>query len=235
MIRLEGVHAGIGTVEILSDITLTAGEGRLVTVIGANGAGKTTLLRVISNLLAPTAGTVLFDGKPVSDRAPHLLARNGLVHVPQGRQIIPTLSVEENLLIGARAVAGLNADDFAHGLEREYARFPILKTRRHLSGASLSGGEQQMLAVSRGLMMQPKVLMLDEPSLGLAPQIVAAILSTLRSLSDEGITVVLVEQLAMVALSLADDAYVLRNGRIAISGPAAELRKDRALVESYLG
>lgn len=235
MITLSQVDAGIGKIKILENISLEVRAGQLVTVIGPNGAGKTTLLRVISNLLTPRGGAVHYDGQPTAGIAAHLLAQRGLVHVPQGRQIIPTLSVEENLLIGARNVAGLSPDAIEAALEREYARFPILKTRANLPGSSLSGGEQQMLAISRSLMMRPKVLMLDEPSLGLAPRIVALILKVLRELTDEGMTVILVEQLAMVALSIADHAHVLKNGRIVLSGPAAQLREDKGLVESYLG
>lgn len=235
MIKLDRVYAGIGKIEILTDITLEAAAGRLVTVIGANGAGKTTLLRVISNLLPPRRGTILFEEQSTEGVAPHELARDGLVHVPQGRQIIPNLNVEQNLLIGARRVPTMTSDALTEGLEREYARFPVLRMRAGVAGGSLSGGEQQMLAVSRALMMRPKVLMLDEPSLGLAPQVVTSILGALRRLVEEGMTVILVEQMALNALSIADEGYVLKNGRIALSGPAASLAHDKAVLESYLG
>ncbi|WP_046869180.1 ABC transporter ATP-binding protein [Microvirga massiliensis] len=235
MIAAEGIHAGIGSVGILHDVSLSVPSGKLVTVIGANGAGKTTLLRVISNVLSPTRGRILFDGVPNESIPAHLLARRGLIHVPQGRQIIPTLSVRDNLLIGAARVPDLSKDDMEAGLEREFARFPVLRERQYILGGNLSGGEQQMLAVSRALMMRPKVLMLDEPSLGLAPQVVASIFKALRRLADEGLAVLLVEQLALLALNVADQAYVLQRGRVALSGPAAEIRRDPAVVESYLG
>ncbi|MFG1343490.1 ABC transporter ATP-binding protein [Xanthobacter autotrophicus DSM 431] len=234
MIEVEKIEVAIGPVGILHDVSLRLAPGRLVTVIGANGAGKTTLLRTLSNIVAPRAGTIRFDGRPTAGIKPHLLARAGLVHVPQGRQIVPNLTVRDNLVMGADRVAGLDADAIAQGLEREFARFPVLKERQHILGGNLSGGEQQMLAVSRALMMRPKVLLLDEPSLGLAPQVVTTILKALRGLADGGLAVLLVEQLALLALDTADEAHVLQRGRVALSGPAHELRRDRAVIESYL-
>ncbi len=235
MIEVTSVSAHIGAIQVLNGVSLGVRSGELAAVIGANGAGKTTLLRTISNLVAVSAGRITYDGRNTAGLAPHALARSGLVHVPQGRQIVSSLSVLDNLLIGARSVPDLGSDEIAERLEAEFARFPVLRERRHILGGSLSGGEQQMLAVSRALMMRPKALMLDEPSLGLAPQIVQRILATLRSLADAGLAVVLVEQLAMVALGIADTAYVLRNGQLVLSGSAAELRRDKALVETYLG
>ena len=234
MIRLGDVHARIGPVVILSGISFAAARGRFLTVIGANGAGKTTLLRVISNLLPPSAGRIEFDGADTAGTPAHLLARRGLVHVPQGRQIVPTLSVAENLALGASFVPGLGRGELRDAIEREYERFPRLRARATTAGGNLSGGEQQMLAISRAMVMRPKLLMLDEPSLGLAPQAVSSILEALRALADQGMTIILVEQLAMLSLAVADDACVLRQGRIVLSGPAAELRRDAALVESYL-
>lgn len=235
MITVTSLHAGIGSIEILHDISLTVPAGRLVTVIGANGAGKTTLLRSVSNVLPPSSGAVTFDGAATAGVPAHILARRGLVHVPQGRQIVPMLSVRDNLLIGAARVEGHTPEEIEASLEREFERFPVLRERQEIPGGSLSGGEQQMLAVSRALMMKPKLLMLDEPSLGLAPQIVSAIFKTLRKLAEEGLAVLLVEQLALLALAVADDAYVLQRGRVALSGPAAEIRRNPAVVESYLG
>jgi branched-chain amino acid transport system ATP-binding protein len=234
MIELTSVSARIGPIQILTDITLSAPRGRFVTVIGANGAGKTTLLRVISNLLPASAGRVVFDGKDTKGIAPHQLSRRGLVHVPQGRQIVPSLSVEDNLALGAANVPGNSRADLRLALEREYQRFPILRKRASTAGGNLSGGEQQMLAISRAVLMRPKVLILDEPSLGLAPQVVALILRALREMADSGVAVVLVEQLAMMSLAIADDAYVLRQGKIVLSGAAKQLRGDAAVVESYL-
>ncbi len=234
MIELDSVSARIGPIQILTDIRLSAPKGRFVTVIGANGAGKTTLLRVISNLLPAASGTVKFDGQDTRGIAPHLLSRRGLVHVPQGRQIIPSLSVEDNLALGASNVPGISRSDHQQALEREYQRFPILRSRAQTAGGNLSGGEQQMLAISRAVLMRPKLLVLDEPSLGLAPQVVALILRALREMADAGMTIILVEQLAMMSLAVADDAYVLRQGKIVLSGLASQLRGDAAVVESYL-
>lgn len=234
MITLQNVSAGFGAVQVLHDITFTIPQGRLVAVVGANGAGKTTLLRTISNVVRPSAGRIEFDGRATAGLEPHRIARAGLVHVPQGRQIIPSLSVRDNLLIGAQRVAGLTTSEAAEGLEREYRRFPVLKERQNVLGGNLSGGEQQMLAVSRALMMRPKLLMLDEPSLGLAPQVVRSILDTLRTLADDGLAVLLVEQLAHLALDIADEAHVMQRGRVVLSGPSAKLRSDPALIETYL-
>lgn len=234
MIRLTNVHAHIGAVEILSGISLAAAPGRFLAVIGANGAGKTTLLRVISNLLPASGGRVEFEGKDTAGVAAHALARHGLVHVPQGRQIIPSLSVEDNLKLGALHVPSIGRMDIREAMEREYVRFPSLRARAATAGGNLSGGEQQMLAISRAMMMRPRLLLLDEPSLGLAPQVVALILRALRDLADEGMTVLLVEQVAMLSLSIADEGCVLRQGKVVLSGPARELRRDTGLVESYL-
>lgn len=234
MIRLENVSAGFGGVPVLHGVSLTVGPGRLVAVVGANGAGKTTLLRTMSNIVRPLGGQITFDGGSTDGVAPHLLARAGLVHVPQGRQVISTLSVRDNLLIGAQRVPGLGAATVAEALEQEFARFPVLRARQHIPGGSLSGGEQQMLAISRALMMRPKVLLLDEPSLGLAPQVVRTILTELRALTDRGLAIVLVEQLALLALDIADEGHVLQRGRFVLSGPASELRADRAMIEGYL-
>lgn len=235
MIRVEGLHCGIGAVSILHGIDLEVERGTLNAIVGANGAGKTSLLRAISGQLPIGRGDILFDGKSVRSTKAYELARSGLVHIPQGRQIIPNLTVEDNLRLGAGSVPSLRAGDVEENLEREYTRFPILKERRNTAGGAISGGEQQMLAISRGLMMKPKVLMLDEPSLGLAPRIVRAILSVLRSLTETGVTVILVEQVAFAALAISDRGHVLQNGRIVLSGDAADLMKDQALVQGYLG
>jgi branched-chain amino acid transport system ATP-binding protein len=233
VISLEKVNAGIGRVQILRAVDIEAKAGELVAVLGANGAGKTTLLRTISGVVPIWSGKLLFDGKSIIGQAAHRLAQHGLVHIPQGRQIIPMLTVEENLKIGALHMPGITSEEMARRLEREYQRFPVLKTRRNLAGGSLSGGEQQMLAVSRGLMMAPKLLMLDEPSLGLAPQIIERILGALSGLARSGIAVLLVEQKTM-ALDIADRAYVLKNGAIVHSAGAAEMRDHGELFRHYL-
>lgn len=231
---MEAVSAGFRNVGVLHDISLSVEAGQLVAVVGANGAGKTTLLRTLSNVIKPSSGHILFEGEPTVNIAPHMLARKGFVHVPQGRQIVPTISVRDNLLLGAQRVPSMTKDDLLERLDRELERFPVLRARQDLPGASLSGGEQQMLAVSRALMMRPKLLMLDEPSLGLAPQIVVSILHALRQLADQGLAVLLVEQLARLALKTADHAYVLQRGRIVLSGPASDIGADPSVVDSYL-
>lgn len=234
MITLDNVTAGFGAVQVLHGLSLSVNAGRLVALVGANGAGKTTLLRTMSNIVRPISGTISFAGHPTAGMEPHHLARAGLVHVPQGRQIIPTLSVRDNLLIGAQRIASLSSAEIEASLAREFERFPVLSERQDLLGGNLSGGEQQMLAVSRALMMRPKLLMLDEPSLGLAPQIVQLILDSLRRLAEDGLAILLVEQLAHLALEVADEAYILQRGRIVLSGPASKLRSDKAVIESYL-
>jgi len=233
MIELQQVCVRIGAQEVLKDINFKLGSGELLAVIGANGAGKTTLLRAISGLIAFSTGKIQFDGRSISGMAAHTLARRGLVHVPQGRQIVPALSVEDNLKIGA-VQAGLSREEVDRRIALEYERFPVLKARKAISGASLSGGEQQMLALSRALLMSPRVLLLDEPSLGLAPQIVSMILNCLRALASEGMAVLLVEQAAFLALEIADRGIVLRNGEFVLHDQAKLLRKNKRLLESYL-
>ena len=234
-LEIRGLGVAIGGNPILHGIDLTLERGTLSAIVGANGAGKTTLLRAISQLIAPSGGEIRFDGRVLAGTPPHLLARQGLVHVPQGRQIIAALTVEQNLLIGADSLPGLSGADREARLQAEFERFPVLRERRALSAGSLSGGEQQMLAISRALMMKPSLLMLDEPSLGLAPQVVSRILATLRELAVGGMTVLLVEQVAFLALKYADAGHVMQNGRIVLSAPGAELLKDKALIEGYLG
>ncbi|WP_428246144.1 ABC transporter ATP-binding protein [Ferrovibrio sp.] len=234
ILKARDLHVAIGENTILHGIDLEIAAGSLVAVVGANGAGKTTLLRAVSRLLPLRQGSLHFDGRDISAEPAHLLARSGLVQVPQGRQIITGLSVEDNLRIGAGSL-GLQPAEIEQLLEREFQRFPVLKQRRGIPGGSLSGGEQQMLAVSRALMMKPKLLMLDEPSLGLAPQIVSLIFGALRELAAAGVTILLVEQVAFMALKIADHGYVLQNGRIALSGPAPDLLRDPKLIERYLG
>jgi branched-chain amino acid transport system ATP-binding protein len=233
MIELQQVCVRIGAQEVLKDINFKLGSGELLAVIGANGAGKTTLLRAISGLIALSTGKIHFDGRSITGMAAHTLARRGLVHVPQGRQIVPALSVEDNLKIGALQ-AGLSREEVDRRIALEYERFPVLKARKAISGASLSGGEQQMLALSRALLMSPRVLLLDEPSLGLAPQIVSMILNCLRTLASEGMAVLLVEQAAFLALEIADRGIVLRNGEFVLHDQAKLLRKNKRLLESYL-
>ena len=233
MIHAKDLCANIGTNQVLRDISLDLGPGEMLAVIGANGAGKTSLLRALSGLLPLESGAISFNGQSTGKVQAHQLTRAGLIHVPQGRQIIPGLSVRDNLTIGAINI-GLSQSVITQRMQEQWQRFPVLEQRQKISGSSLSGGEQQMLAIARGLMMQPKVLMLDEPSLGLAPQIVQLIMTTLRGLADQGLAILLVEQVAMLALEYSDRALVLRNGACAMQGPAKELLNSRELVNSYL-
>jgi branched-chain amino acid transport system ATP-binding protein len=234
MINARGLVVGIGSNEILHGVDIDIPKGRITAIVGANGAGKTTLLRTLSRLIPLRRGSIMFDKRSIDDVEPHKIAQQGLVHVPQGRMVIPGLTVEENLRIGANRIPELKPE-IERMLEREYERFPVLKARRMVLGTSLSGGEQQMLAVSRALMMKPKLIMLDEPSLGLAPQIVSAIFRALRDLAASGTTVLLVEQAAIAALRLADMGYVLQNGSVVLSGTSPTLLADPQLIERYLG
>lgn len=235
MIEASGLVVGIGSNEILHGVDISVPKGQITAVVGANGAGKTTLLRTLSRLLPLRRGSIMFDNRSIDDVEPHKIAQQGLVHVPQGRMIIPGLTVEENLRIGANRIPDLKPPQIEQMVEGEYERFPVLKSRRTVLGTSLSGGEQQMLAVSRALMMRPKLIMLDEPSLGLAPQIVSGIFKALRGLAASGTTVLLVEQAAIAALRLADVGYVLQNGAVVLSGSSASLLNDPQLIERYLG
>ena len=226
MIQAKALCAAIGANQVLRDVSLEIAPGELFAVIGANGAGKTSLLRALSGLLPLQSGAITFEGRNIARVPAHRLSRSGLVHVLQGRQIIPGLTVRDNLEIGAQNV-GLSRHAIAARLDEQWERFPVLRQRQSIDAAALSGGEQQMLAIARGLMI-------DEPSLGLAPQIVQLIMQTLRDLADQGLAVLLVEQVAMLALEVADRAMVLRNGACALSGPSAELLGSRDLVNSYL-
>lgn len=235
MIQVNALHVSIGSVRVLHGVSVQVRKGELVAVVGANGAGKTTLLRTLSGLLPASSGEVNFAGRNVDVMPAHHRARAGLVHVPQGRQVIPHLTVEENLLIGAEQLSARSRAERLLDLEVEYERFAVLRARRHVLAGALSGGEQQMLAISRGLMMKPKLLMLDEPSLGLAPRIVELILNTLRTLADQGVAVLLVEQAALGALKVADRGLVLRGGQCVLEGSGEQLLKDPALVKGFLG
>ena len=235
LLSVKGLEVAFGGVPVLHGIDLDVEAGSLIAVVGANGAGKTTLLRAISRLAPARTGSISFDGHDIGHLPPYAVARRGLVHVPQGRQIVPGLSVEQNLLVGASNLEGMDSATLDDLLAAEYARFPVLAERRHIPGEALSGGEQQMLAVSRALMMRPRLLILDEPSLGLAPQIVRSIHGTLRQLTSEGMAVLLVEQVAFAALRISDRGYVIQNGRIAMSGAPDQLLQDPALVSHYLG
>jgi branched-chain amino acid transport system ATP-binding protein len=233
VLRLRDVHAAYGAVRALHGVSLDVRPGTVVALLGANGAGKSTTLRVISGMLAATAGTVEYDGATVARQSPSALARRGLVHVPEGRQIFGEFTVEENLRLGGSTRP---ASEVKRTLVEVYDDFPILYERRKQRAATLSGGEQQMLAMGRALVGKPRLLLLDEPSLGLAPLVVREIYEIIRMLSAErGATILLVEQSASLALDVAHYAYVLETGRIAVSGTAAELRDNEDVRRSYLG
>ncbi|HEX3726456.1 MAG TPA: ABC transporter ATP-binding protein [Pirellulales bacterium] len=233
LLAVEDFHAGYGAIEVLRGISLEVAPGEIVALIGANGAGKTTTLLGISGCLAAARGRVVFDGRQIERLATHQIMRLGICHVPEGRKIFPRLSVAENLQMGAfsrRDRAGIERD-FNHACEL----FPILAQRRSQLGGTLSGGEQQMLAVARALMGRPKLLLLDEPSLGLAPLIVVKIFEVVRKLNQEGMAVLLVEQAARMALKLAHRGYVMETGQITMSGSAQSLLGDKRVQDAYLG
>jgi branched-chain amino acid transport system ATP-binding protein len=232
MLEVQDLHTYYGGIAALRGISFDVPRGGVVALVGANGAGKSTTLNTISGLLAPRRGTIHFEGRDIAGWRAERVAALGLVQVPEGRQVLAPLTVEENLLVGAytRRDGGVHAD-----LVGVYERFPRLAERRAQVAGSLSGGEQQMLAIGRALMARPKLLMLDEPSLGLAPLIVQEVFEIVAALKEQGATILLVEQNARKALAVADYAYVLEGGEIAQSGPAATLRDDPRILEAYLG
>jgi branched-chain amino acid transport system ATP-binding protein len=233
LLEMQDFHAGYGPIEVLKGISLAVEPGEIVALIGANGAGKTSTLMGISGCLAARRGRVVFDGHEISCLPAHDIVRRGVCHVPEGRKIFPRLTVVENLQMGAFARNDRPAieRDLAHVVEL----FPILAERRNQLGGTLSGGEQQMLAVARALMSRPKLLLLDEPSLGLAPMIVLKIFDVVRKLNQEGMSILLVEQAARMALKLAHRGYVLEMGRITMSDRAEALLSDRRVQDAYLG
>ena len=232
MLKVEDLHTNYGAIKALTGVSFEVQSGQVVTLIGANGAGKSTTLNTISGLLEPAAGRVTFDGADITGWSAHRVTAAGLVQVPEGREMLAPLTVEENLEMGAytRGDTGVWQD-----LEAIYERFPRLKERRHQVAGTLSGGEQQMLALARALMSEPKLLLLDEPSMGLAPMLVQSVFEIIAEIRDEGTTILLVEQNANKALQIAEHAYVLDNGEIVHAGPARELRRDPRIVEAYLG
>jgi branched-chain amino acid transport system ATP-binding protein len=232
MLTIHGLRAGYGKIEVLHDIDLTIAQGQTVTLIGANGAGKTTLLKTISGLIRPTAGTIEFEGKSIVRVLPHKVVSLGLIQVPEGRAILKRMTVLENLQMGAfkRSDSQISAD-----IAAVMERFPVLAERREQFAGTLSGGEQQMLAIGRALMARPKLLLLDEPSLGLAPKFVTRIFLTIRELQKEGMTILLVEQNARHALRLANRGYVLERGRIVLRGSGEELLNTPQVRDTYLG
>ncbi|MBV8643200.1 MAG: ABC transporter ATP-binding protein [Candidatus Eremiobacteraeota bacterium] len=231
LLAVDALRAGYGNIEVLHDVTLTLDEGTLSAIVGANGAGKTTLLMALAGIVPTRGGHVRFDGAEITRLPSHERVRRGLVLVPEGRRMLPTMSVEENLQVaaGVRGAAGFARID---GL---FERFPILRTRRNVAAGSLSGGEQQMLAIARALAIGPRALLLDEPSMGLAPKLVDEIFAIVADERARGTSIVLVEQNARRALALADRAYVMERGRVVLSGTGAELATHRDVVAAYLG
>lgn len=232
LLEVENLEAGYGAIRALKGISLKLEEGQVISLIGANGAGKSTTLNTISGLIRPTAGRVRFGGQDITGWAPHRVAKAGLVQVPEGRQVIANMSVAENLSIGSH----LRRDGrTSEELEAIYERFPRLYERRTQKAGLLSGGEQQMLAVGRAMMMQPELLMLDEPSMGLAPLLVNEVFSIIADIKASGIPILLVEQNASKALQISDYAYVLERGNIVREGNPQELRQDESIIAAYLG
>jgi branched-chain amino acid transport system ATP-binding protein len=232
MLEVAALSSRYGRIPMLADVDLRVGRGELVALVGANGAGKTTLLRVLSGVHPAVRGSVRFEGSDVTHISPRRRVRMGIVQVPEGRQVFGPMSVEDNLRLGAFVRPAREA---AGGLERVFAMFPILAAKRRETAGTLSGGQQQMLAIGRALMTRPKLLLLDEPSMGLAPRLVAEIFSIIRSLRDAATTILLVDQNARAALAIADRAYVLEVGRIALSGRGAELLDNPRVQQAYLG
>jgi len=233
LLEINNLRAGYGQIEVLKGISLEVQPGEIVALIGANGAGKTSTLMSISGCLRPRSGSIRLAGQEIHARAPHEIVRLGICHSPEGRKIFPRLTVLENLQMGAFArsdKAGIQQD-----LDHAFEMFPILKQRTAQAGGTLSGGEQQMLAVARAMMGRPKLLLLDEPSLGLAPLIVLKIFDVVKKLNDEGISILLVEQAARMALKLAHRGYVMETGEITMHGPAAGLLADARVQAAYLG
>jgi branched-chain amino acid transport system ATP-binding protein len=233
LLEVEDLRVAYGKIEAVKGISFTVEEGQIVTLIGTNGAGKTTTLRTLSGLLKPVGGRVTFNGKVLTRVPAHKIVSLGLAHSPEGRHIFPRLTIEQNLQLGAylrKDATGITAD-----IQRAYDLFPILGERRKQAAGTLSGGEQQMLAMGRALMSQPKLLMLDEPSMGLSPIMMQKIMSTIVELKSQGTTILLVEQNAQAALSLADQAHVMEIGTIKLSGSGQDLLHDESVRKTYLG
>jgi branched-chain amino acid transport system ATP-binding protein len=237
MLEVTGLSAGYGQVEVLHGLDFQVPKGQVVALIGSNGAGKTTTMRALSGMIRPRAGSIRLNGREIGGLDSHDVARSGLAHSPEGRRVFPTLSVEDNLTLGAfpRLTGARPKGDVAADRERAFEMFPRLKERRTQLAGTLSGGEQQMLAMGRALMLRPEILLLDEPSMGLAPKLVEEVFRIIRLLKTEQVTMLLVEQFAMAALGVADHAYVLENGRIRFQGPAQQMRDDPAVRAAYLG
>jgi branched-chain amino acid transport system ATP-binding protein len=237
MLSIQNLQASYGKVEVLHGISLEVPKGKLVTLIGSNGAGKTTTMRAISGMIKPRGGKVTLGGQDITGMESHKIARAGLAHSPEGRRVFSTMSVTDNLLLGAfpRFTRARPKGDVKHDLEKALELFPRLKERQHQLAGTLSGGEQQMLAMARAVMLNPEVILLDEPSMGLAPILVEEVFRIITRLKSEGVTMLLVEQFAQAALNVADYGYVLENGSISVHGPAENLKNDPKVIAAYLG
>ncbi|RZI95080.1 MAG: ABC transporter ATP-binding protein [Variovorax sp.] len=237
MLTIQNLSAGYGKVQVLHGISISVPKGKVVTLIGSNGAGKTTTMRAASGMIAPTAGEITLNGKRIDGLESYHIAKLGLAHSPEGRRVFATMTVADNLTLGAfpRLTGSRPRGDVPADLERALELFPRLKERRQQLAGTLSGGEQQMLAMARAVMLNPEVVLLDEPSMGLAPILVAEVFRIIERLKADGVTMLLVEQFAAAALGVADYGYVLENGRISVEGPAEKLRNDPAVKAAYLG
>jgi branched-chain amino acid transport system ATP-binding protein len=231
ILQVSDLGVKYGRVQAVQGVSFQATPGEIVTIVGANGAGKSSLINAISGILTPASGTVMFEGRNITKTGAHRLVGRGLVQVPEGRQILSSLTIEDNMQLGARPGRG----DRHARIARWYERFPVLGERRHLLAGSLSGGEQQMLAIARAMLSNPKVVLMDEPSMGLAPKIVDEIFGVIEEISSDGTAVVLVEQNARRALQIATQGYILQNGVVQRSGPAEELLADDGIIQAYLG
>jgi branched-chain amino acid transport system ATP-binding protein len=232
MLSIDNLHSGYGEIEVLHGVNMVVNAGEIVTIIGANGAGKTTLAKTISGLIRPRSGAITFDGDEIHRRPAHKIVRLGVVHAPEGRAVLRRMTVRENLLMGAytRSDSEVRSD-----LESVFARYPLLRERASQPADVLSGGERQMLAIARALMARAKLLLLDEPSLGLAPMVVEDVFATIKKLRDDGLTILLVEQNARRALQLADRGYVLERGNVVLQGTGDELLRSPDVQRTYLG
>lgn len=233
MFEIHNLNVFHGLIPVLHDVSLEVKEGEMVALLGSNGAGKTTLLNTVSGIHKASSGSIIFEGEHIENKPPHEIVKRGIIQVPEGRKILPYLTVEENLYLGAYTNEAWRKRK--QSVERVYELFPVLKERRRVLAGSLSGGEQQMLVIGRGLMARPKLMMFDEPSLGLAPKLLSEVYRTLAKLRDEKITILLSEQNVRQALAITHRAYVLENGRLMLSGDSKELLNNEMVKRAYLG
>jgi branched-chain amino acid transport system ATP-binding protein len=234
LLSAEDVDAGYGHVRVLENVSVSVGAGRIVALVGRNGAGKSTLLRTLSGLNRPTSGEITFDGNSIAGARPHTIVSAGLLHVAEGRRLFRRQSVTDNIELGRYGLR-LSAEQHRERVDRIHTLFPILEEKKDLPAGALSGGQQQMLAIAQAMMREPKLLMLDEPSLGLAPVLVDQVLAAILTLRTQGVAILLVEQMVERALEIADDAYVMQNGRVIASGPAGEIAQGDALRAAFMG